>query len=540
MANVGTTVIYNDYTFPELTTTASLDKTPIWTDDGIDYLYTHYHLEISFVYEISLGSGGNQDVVSWLKARKFQLEAPRKKLIIKLNDTEYITVNPPDAKNGPFPTGLKVKQFTQKNAAICSWGVDFYVVECSDNAPPLLTNRWDMGLQMDSKQLWSREINGVLIVRAGAQPDAFRQFGVPKIPMGWKREAIIVKESSDGLKLNYTIRDRQVYVGQPAPCSEWEGHYAEATDYGMNSTSALQYKHISLKAWGDVNTSKANLLQFLAQILAARITIVAVSGGDFLQQATVSESLNENWVAIQAVAVHIPGQKRGPFPLTTAVGANIYVVDDQPCKDPGDRGTYLTQLFVAEASNNCGGAEPIISVQADPNETPGQDDTSPQNYPGDSGAFPTEGNTDFSEATQESPYTNYQIESRYERDEHRFHLPMGSQGGAGSVVVQVAQATMRRKIKWTATRQGQKPQIPTFIETKKQILLTSTVGGYAPFIGADGDSVIWTLSGDFDIAYTDTPTPQDPLSLGSYPLDTLQINTPDTQITYDQYDGNML
>ena len=539
MANVGTTVIYNGYTFPELTTSATLDKTPIFTDDGVDYLYTHCHLEIQFTYGTELGTGGNQSVVSWMNARKFQLEAPRKQLQIKLNDETLYTITPPDAKLGPFPTGLKVKQFTQKQACVCSWGVDFYVIECTENPPPLLTNRWNMALSMDSKFMWFREINGTIMVRAGAKPDAFRQFGVPKIPMGWKREGINVKESSDGLRLDYTIRDKQLFTGQPDPCSEWEGHYAEATDYGPNSTSALQYKHISLKAWGDVKTSKATLLQFLAQILSSRITVTPVSGGDFLQSANISESLNENWVAIQAVAIHIPGQKRGPFPLTTAVGANIYATDNIPSKDPGDRGTYLTQLFVAEASNNCGGAEPIIAVELDQNVYPGQDDTSNQTTPGDSGAFPEAGATDFSQATQESPYTNYEIETRYEKDYRKFHLPIANLNG-NAVVVQVAQPTVRRKIKWTATRQGQKPQIPTFVETQKQKILEETVGGYAPFIGADGDSIIWKISGTFDIAYTEIPTPQDALSLGSYPLDTLQVNTPDTQITYDQYDGNMI
>ena len=318
--------LYNNV-YLSLTKINSLSQEPIYSDDGIDYLYTKFDLDINAVVNLDAKpSMGNASVNSastmsqYITSLRQQLLQPRCLLEIKLGADSSIynqdvigllqnllVVTAPDAKGGPFPKAVNIRQVGGSKTLLIQFQIQVFKFDqvCADRDEPkkVLSNRWEMSFSYDTEGMATRTTRGTLIVN-GSQPDInaddFRGWIIPKIPTGWRRKRMDFNLSSDGLKIGYTIEDAEQYYNFPEGCTTVEGTYTEST----TKTGALLYVDMDVTVKGPKNVSKEWLIQKALQLIDSRLDWAALprneetnaDGSDILESGSISEDLFENKV----------------------------------------------------------------------------------------------------------------------------------------------------------------------------------------------------------------------------------------------------
>lgn len=209
-------------------------QTPVYSEDGADYLYTHIRVRVRAVWNPSAtyavdGEGDPMVGAASIEELRHRLSQPRKVLKVRVPSggagSSNILVTSPmldpngsryacDAKNGPFPIGQPVIHIIAEKTCIVDFGCETFLNECAE-ARPMLSHRWQARHDISRDYYTTRTIQGVAVFRTDVMernvlnPDDFRSILLHPVPVGFKRDSVNVDVSSDNTTLRYTIVDEE-------------------------------------------------------------------------------------------------------------------------------------------------------------------------------------------------------------------------------------------------------------------------------------------------------------------------------------------
>lgn len=241
---------YNDIELFDIHT-HEIAQEAVYSDDGVDYLYTKIVISCQAVVALELMPvTGEASAAEWLATWRHDLLIPRKKLEFFVGASLLVDSHPgvaadqfgssttPDAKNGPLPRSCNVKRIDGTSTVIVDYVIECNLFECggpglTGTGPDFSSHRFRESITIDENFYSTKTRTGKMIVRSNAlgqaQIDTLRFQIVPAIPEGFKRERMEFAIQEDGLAMMYTIVDKEVYLQPPGPATKAEGEYIEST-----------------------------------------------------------------------------------------------------------------------------------------------------------------------------------------------------------------------------------------------------------------------------------------------------------------------
>lgn len=458
---------------------------PILTDDGIDYLWTKFRIDINCVFapfETAYAANSEGLPVSaptaipptTHAAVRFALSQPRGTLIF-LNcgfplltspDSNLVTVT--DANNGPFTQVLDVFQVAGAQTFLVHFVIETYLTECPNDVSvsPLISNRFSQS-QIINRELYTEiTTRGTAYFRidllqdAGVTADSFRDTVLPQPPPGCQRQSIDVRINSAANMLYYECRDVEKPYdlgetgvdenGDPVGAGPFagtcltnlEGYFTTQTlsaqpDQEIKAGTTIA--NITLKLWGNRQASNWNLTQlaFLIMNNSGKFPF-GIADGRTIYHISINQALHERYVEVNCSA-RIPPIQVGPQPfgpinvdqlrqdlITPSQGG----VNPQPL---GGRGTATYDLLASAIGEACAeqfGPQPMQAVGTgemvpySPGQTPVS--VTPTDL------IQEEETYDYSDDTLVNFYTRATISSRYTTQAGTMQLPLGSPLGSTS------------------------------------------------------------------------------------------------------------
>ena len=308
------------------------------------------------------------DIISIIRPK---LLTPRKTLSVKLNGSELIparaTGSPADvdAQNGPQPQSLTLSAITD-TSILCTYRIVAHYWEKHNNndAPPvnaegspILSNRWEENVEIDAHNYTTRRRTGTCILRSdnahARVVDQMRtSMAVVGVPPGFLRQGANYTVSRDGLRLSYSVTDKEVYQKPPSPAFSADGTYEES----VSKFNTLRYGVCNVTLRGSKTTSQTDLINtaidvaFL-KINARRAQLAAQFGGasSLVDQASVRQDLYKNEVSCNVRARLFPKVQDARFVVNAFVGMTSVVPLSVPQYTPAylDYGTAGLVLHAA-------------------------------------------------------------------------------------------------------------------------------------------------------------------------------------------------
>ena len=142
----------------------------------------------------------------------------------------------------------------------------------------VLSNRWSCIDRLDNSSYLVRTYTGAIrLSNPHWNPNDYRCLTLPPIVPGMRRESIEYRASEDGLKLQYTIVDKEVTITPPEGCSDIKIRHQEAAlDMGAKIEFNLQ---VSLRAEKD--GSLYELHRIAAAIVESRLNLNIANQTEF-------------------------------------------------------------------------------------------------------------------------------------------------------------------------------------------------------------------------------------------------------------------
>lgn len=555
---------YNNVKFDYVKTTG-FDQSPIFSDDGMDYLYTYYRIQVEAVFNAQLpnavtSEGSFASPAKLMKGIRDLLMTPRKGLVYKQGVDEIIKFTPSatitgDAKNGPFPKVFSIKQVCSPSTFIIIFEVEGYTRDCEVSAsasntaaPVILSNRWTVQDHIDgASQLTTRTTRGTTIFLGGRSltADSLRSAFIPMVEPKFTRQDIDITESSDGLKCHWVVTDKETYVPQnPSPVTHWEGEYEEQR--GESNMAAF-----NITVWGDKNTEKGKLLTFAIQVMFSRVNLTPRQGPDgnvsrdIIISARTRESLHENKLSLSASVLQAPVFAKNKLLMPFRIGRPIDVVTNaNQFKQIQYRGSLATQLVLAKLKKeNCDVPEDLARRGMSQNQ-PYDQPTSSTNvniYPTANINVPDV--TLYSDDQRDNPYTQYDVQTQFHTTNYTIPMPIASSNPAYRfcAFVTLAQPTCTKEVRFTVERYGEPPELPApNTGNTDEVLLYSKVMPMSTVVTADGITQRFYQSGSYFYAMTRPPNQGENLSVAATPNYRLSPRDPSTQLLASDFVGGII
>lgn len=500
MAN--TTLVYNGVSIDWIKTN-KFEQEAVRDESDTDLIYSHITIGVTGVLNSCIQGDSPW---TWMDENRSLLLEPRGKLYFNCDGEELIQ-SPPvgfeyDAKLGPKP---KICNITKMDGStfMIYYEIETWLVDCviSEGQPhPILNNRWEVTTNIDSDYYATRTINGILVFngyyidqQAGNALDYAEHEGliVPKIPDGWKREQINTRLSSDGLKLNYTIIDKEQHFAIPKPAVSIAATYQETAGVGKLPDMHIQINEVNVTVKGQPGSEQSNtgrksstmadLMKIMMQIVLSRIDPDIKSAGtgpkqpgEWITYFSMKEDLFKNEVSVRVVTQKTRDVKDTKAALTmdwangnfafTRIGTAVKVADIQNNKAryPDDKGNYLLWLFSAKVQTACSSNKSINTTDYNNgNRGPQSVDVITVTKNPTSIAPPSESTTnDYSKEHYTFPFTEFTIDVKYAQNYHTIQLPVMYDAASNCIFVQTAHETLKKMVYWKAMRIGDYPLLP--------------------------------------------------------------------------------
>ncbi|MGH7745196.1 MAG: hypothetical protein ACREQ5_10415, partial [Candidatus Dormibacteria bacterium] len=413
------------------------------------------------------------------------------------------------------------------------------------NYSPVLNNRWSMTDEIDADWYTTRRVEGILVIAGTGNADdpnrlnvnMYRDWVVPKLQNGFKRESMRFQSSVDGLKLMYEIVDREVFASCPIPGTTWEGTYELSTGDGVQT-----FASINLRVQGPKNVDRAALINLILAIANQKLPNDKLVG--LLRSAAIIEYMHQNAFEFRAtmlmpmsdykgsnslfafsnttlgvpldVQTRVIGFDAGNVPFVLNVGplpgapppgappgappSGNYDSGVSPVPPP--YGTVLQiafGLFSPPLQSPCQLAQKTSELQptnqSSPNQPPPQPPSSPTpgaTTPSDPavtftiGAVPDDLIAESQYNIEQVNYSQYLIDAHYDNPTMVAMLPIAASPVSGStpvvsaVFVQLAPPQCRRRVRITAERFNNWPLMPDL----------DVYRGPTPFIDSNGIMIV--------------------------------------------------
>lgn len=186
------------------------------------------------------------------------------------NDTSLSGI---DVNNGPKCTVYALTQLTANNLFRAELEFVVCKVECDsqgnagNNRTGVLNNRWsvtdDIGENRTTVRTWQGRLR---VASSRFNPMSFRQFVLPVLLPGFKRESMHFRATEDGLNLEYQIVDRESFYAAPFPATSWDYQHTATTGDALQT-----FEEITVRMSADRGTDKRNLTRLCAAFIESRI-----------------------------------------------------------------------------------------------------------------------------------------------------------------------------------------------------------------------------------------------------------------------------
>lgn len=491
-------ITYNGITLA-LVETKSFDEQPVYTDDGAEYLYTKFTIDVSCVFSPDVMSGGASPTAIMNTVRQ-SLLVPRGILTFYVGFEKLLEVFSPDAKGGPFPQSCTIRQIHGTATFLVEWSCIAYGTSCEYGNNQAISNRWSMTMSYDENLFCTRTTSGQIIIQAqavGVPPDLdqFRRLAIPTLPEGWQRERIQFDYARDGLSLAYQITDREKDNVAPRPATTARGTYTEVS----SSMGGKLHAEMSVTLGGFKGTPRINLVAIAAQIILSR-----VREGDIIEQFETSEELFDNQISMRARWLKIPDNIKVLDANMMIDGSKFGIGvpgTDSPAVDINDRTGLLSAAISAfkgvnYVCNIAGGIPDVIPFNQTLGETTINSTVvdSPQSSLGSKGSPKISPN-------ENKMYTDSQVNMEYMDNANNVHLPDASSFG-GSAVVTLGAYQQTIKVKYRSERYGKWPQSPSASVQAGMYVLRDSKVVETPQLTPDGLTFIYAIHGEMEIAAT--------------------------------------
>ncbi len=429
---------YNGIQLPYVRT-EKFSQEVIYSPDGVDSIYTKLSIGVSCVLNSCLLNG--TEVTDWIRNARPALLTRGAQLFFTM-DGEYLynstcDTNPinvsggsstevvaspnynwsgtvwgttayADAKLGPKPIRFDTRQING-GTWLCYFEIETYIPFCEGAVSNFLSNRWEVTVDVDEEYFITRTINGILVINGQyalavnngidiaineiGLNDSSHSLIIPPCPNRWKRDNIKIVRSSDGLTINYTIVDKQLYVAMPNPATKIDAQYTETSGSKDFALLNMQICEIVCTVYGEPNASydptgtidggsivynsnngldyiKYNLMKLMFQVVFSRIPnpfIVGVSSTTdlsntyIIQYFQIKEDVFKPMVGCTVRALRPRQFKTNPVGKTLLASGGIFSLTNvgQPipigdiladvARQPQNLGNYGTFLIAQQA-----------------------------------------------------------------------------------------------------------------------------------------------------------------------------------------------
>lgn len=455
-----------------------------------------------------------------------------------------------DVNNGPKPRSCDVEQVTGSTVLKVSFEIEICKVECDaagfapNNSEGVLSHRWSCQDQIDANFYTTRTFTGRLITVGGAiDPQYLRHWVVPRLTIGFRRESMSFRVTEDARTLEYTIVDKEVAFSAPYPATEWDYTYTVSS-----GDRKLVYASVDIMLKGPRDCVKAKLVEIAMAIFEARC--MGGSNGRTKDEVIIEDlsvidhyGKDDNSIRLMATVQHTGDPSRTFGLVTTRIGQPISSADLQLVLANYDfnisRGGHQSEpvyvsgpipivgAFRAYLQSPCNDQHKMVEATPVPDAAPESDsNVTPQLSVQVFDKLTDTEPDDLSQEHRDNPYTIWEIDSKYQTDDHRVAMPVAGlsalTGGpivvATMAIAALAPPTIRRIIRIRGQRIGKMPELP---EPKRNYTFLGGVANRLRFVvtpedprkTAD-DKEVYTLTAEIEYALTHLPKDTDPLPIG--------------------------
>jgi len=501
--------------------THGIEQEPVYDDLAhLDYSHTRFRLNVRASINSELlpaGQGGvdNTSPSTIEKSIRHLLAQPRQDLTFTVGGSDsnhtLFNVKAPDVKNGPFPRVHSVVKIAGTETFIIDYSVEFNLVECPDAGDVLqqiASHRWRTNVRINHNFYSTLTTVGRVSLHVDAEfdnlsADSCKSLVLPPIPYGFRRDGIDWVVQEDGLALQYTVIDQEVYLQAPAPATKWDGQYIEST---VAPGGGVRLAECRVRLEGPKLSDKGALISTAVDLCVNKVLgPTGVFGKDVvLRGAAVTEHLADNVIEVMVKAQLVGDPARlkalplNPVRFNTAIPG---VPDIAP--DPGTRGSAGMKQYAPGFASPCQDVLPLVTVLtgqlSEDAPPPGGTPPSISLVP----VLPTDFNSLWVIPLDLGLYTTYLISMIWRHHDHIIQLPIADdQSPVAAVNIKLAQTTSKLFVEWVAEREGGKPKLPhpclgdpTIVRSKMEIITDQIEPT------GDGTQLKYRVSGKYEYNY---------------------------------------
>jgi hypothetical protein len=507
--------------------TKDFSQKPIYTPDGVDYLYTEITIVVQAVINSNLLPAiMGENTVNIMNRIRSCLLCVRKQLIFSIDDNEL--VHSPangelcDWHFGPKPNYCNITQITGSETMLIDYSVTTNVKECCNagtaggNVPandvqsnqPYLSNRWAESVAIDESFYTTRTRRGVLYFKTNgtagpvsANPDDYRHVICPPLIKGFVRQRSTYAIDEGNWTLAYEFTDKEEYHVPPVPATKFEMDHQIISNMG-----AIHFQEVSIRLWGAKTTKKKDLIMLAVQMLQSRLKISRTA---IVKTATISDKSHENYVDLRA-RLMVTAKQNNTFGFN-ALFNNDYLdklfgePGDQRPPDPGTRGTAMLKIIGPAMNDACLCAGKSMNSPDDGvkgNELPPGGAIPPAVvFAADLPPFGTVVPLDQGELANKI-ITDYKIDVNYITFNHIAQMPVAGGSKVAAFAV-VANPTVKKVVDFTVESIGEKAHIPDPENgNPNEVLENTQIMPAAADVGPNGENIN-RLTGRYTYAVVD-------------------------------------
>lgn len=233
-------VTYNGVVIKDVLT-QSIDQTPVYSVGEVDEIFVKTTVSIKFTFHTVSGAGlgyhAGANLASGTEAVLRRLTTSRRRFTMTIGGVSLFDIAPgatepdvsvsgniQDIDNGPRPT-CKIDEINGIGVARGTFTVVFATPSCG--TPQSVVNlRWWTSDDIDNNWYTTRTISGRLrVANKNIGPHEMRGLVFPPLQPGFRRDKMSFSEDPNGLALDFTITDLEVYRSAPSPASTWRGNH---------------------------------------------------------------------------------------------------------------------------------------------------------------------------------------------------------------------------------------------------------------------------------------------------------------------------
>lgn len=559
-----TEIIYNGVRIKDILTDG-IDASPVKESTGVDQIGTRLIVEGTGVIHIAtqdLRGVRYGDLADGLNDTISKLTKDRRPFTLKVGDSVVVNIQPGaaepnapagtvtgflnnmDIDHGPKPS-VHVKAVLSGYSATISFRFEMVIPNCGDKAerldPTGLINfRFWIAENIDYRTLLTtRTYSGRLrVAHKHISAHSFaRMVILPTVPYGFRRRVVSLNESSDGLHLDFSVVDEEVYAVAPwftfqgGGSIDWRGSFAVMTNNGVTSESEF-----NVELTGPKNVPKSQLIEIAFKVFLAKTHYLELYENDvhaLFRRFSVSESLHENKIEVSSHILHSGAGSYllgidgfGEFMELGMPLGDLGIGYDPGYSNPALPTASLSGMFLSMLQTVCNPNKmPIVGtfvvLKGEPPETPLDDQQQPSQI-----VQKDEKARKKSMSQEKAMYIEYNQTSEYHQDSGIMALPVGTSSDnpkATFTNITLHQPTCIREIRTDATRTRYPPEtaiIKSYFDANG-ILCTplgpAKVEHITPQIAADKRTPIHRTLSSVLYGLERPPRSDETLSFGSLP-----------------------